>query len=200
MFNTVGPRTCARVSRENWSTPRGLVHGPESPGTAGQNRGPSDTSVSRPGQLVDPGGPWTRARGARGICLTLQDLELVPESLETAGPPAVLWTLAFVARDSWSNLLAVAHKPESPRRAGQPPGHSDMITRHPEQLVKPTGRRTMARGARAIGSTPRSFRPAPESPRTAGRSCRPSNPGHSRPGQLVNSAGHRTCDRIAQDC
>ena len=192
MFNTVGPRTCDRVSQENWSTPWGLIHGAESPGTASQNRGPSDTSVSRPGQLVDAGGPWTRARGARGSCLTLQDLELVPESPERAGRPRGPLDPSLCCPGQLVNPAGLRTQDRIPQESRLTPGHSDTTTRRPGQLVEPAGRRTMARGARAIGSTPRSFRPAPESPRTAGRSCRPSNPGHSRPGQLVNSTGHRT--------
>ena len=108
---SAGPRSCARVFRG-----------------AGRPHRPSNPSVIRPGQLVDPGGLWTWARSARGSCSTLQDLELVPESLETAGRLCGPRTLAFVARDSWSTLPAVGLEPDSPRRTGGPPGHSDTIT------------------------------------------------------------------------
>ena len=183
----VGLQTWARVARESLSTPRAFRHGPQSPGTTAGPSWPLGTGLIPLGQPVDPTGPWTRARDAR---------------------------------DSWSNPWAFGPGPQLPGRPGRPhgtsdpsvihpgdlvdpvgprtqarvrpPRHSDTITRRQGQLVEPAGGWTMARGARPIWSTPRSFGPGPESPRTAGRSCRPSNHGHSRPGQLVNSAGHRT--------
>ncbi|RKM63586.1 hypothetical protein C0215_19805, partial [Clostridioides difficile] len=51
--DTAGPRAPARVAQYRWSNPRALGPGPESPGTAGRPRGPSDTSVSPLGQLFD---------------------------------------------------------------------------------------------------------------------------------------------------
>ena len=72
-----GPRTWARVPRDRWSTPgsirltceslaqlfdtQALRHGLESPGTAGQHRGISDTGPRRQGLLVDPAGHQNRA-------------------------------------------------------------------------------------------------------------------------------------------
>ena len=152
MFNTVGPRTCARVSLENFSTPRGIVPGPESPGTAGRSCRPSDRSVSTPGQLFDPGGPWTRARGARGSCSTLQVLELIPESPETAGRHAVTQTRAGVARDIWSTLQAL-----------------ELSLSWPGQLVDTVGPRKRAQFAWDSWLTPRTPQDGPNSPRTAAR-------------------------------
>jgi len=48
--------------RDSWATPQALGAEPESPGAARRPRGPSDPSASVPGQLVDPTGPWARAR------------------------------------------------------------------------------------------------------------------------------------------
>jgi len=50
---TAGPRAPARVAQYRWSNPRALGPGPESPGTAGRPRGPSDSRVSPLAQLFD---------------------------------------------------------------------------------------------------------------------------------------------------
>ena len=59
--DTTGHRTRARVSPESWSTPRELRPKPESPRSACQHCGASDTSASSPGQLVDITDPQTLA-------------------------------------------------------------------------------------------------------------------------------------------
>ena len=59
--STQGPQTRTRVTRESWSTPRALVHRPESPWIAGRTRGTSvlGPNLSRP--LVEHGFPRTQA-------------------------------------------------------------------------------------------------------------------------------------------
>ena len=59
--STQGPQTRTRVTRQSWSTPRALVHRPESPWIAGRTCGTSvlGPNLSRP--LVEPGGPRTQA-------------------------------------------------------------------------------------------------------------------------------------------
>ena len=57
-----------------WSNPRGIGAGRETSETAGQHRGPSDTSPSHPGELIDPAGPRTCSRVARESWSTPQAL------------------------------------------------------------------------------------------------------------------------------
>ena len=175
MINTVGPRTWARVSRENWSTPRGLVHGPESPGTASRNRGPSDMSVSRPGELVDPAGPGTHSRAAK-------------ELVETAVPP----TQAGVDLHCWSTPSNLGHGPEWSGRARRFRGPSGTSASSPGHLVDPAGPCTQDRVTRDSWSTLRALAHGTESPRTAGRPCGPLDEGPSCSVQLVDTAGPRT--------
>ena len=64
-----GPWTRAGVTRDSWSTPQALGHGPESRGTAGQARRPSDPSPSHLALLVTPWafgpGPQSPRRAGR---------------------------------------------------------------------------------------------------------------------------------------
>ena len=129
LIDTTGPRPRARVPRDSWSTTDawstqlalGLKH--EWPVRAGRPRWPFETGASHLGELVDPTGPWKRARVPR-------------ESSSTEGPR----TSTRVARDSWLTPRALVHGPESPRRPGRPRGHSDLgpiRQRHRVNLVVP---------------------------------------------------------------
>ncbi len=75
----------------------------ESPGTAGRTNGSLGTGPSGPGKLVDPVGTRTPTRFAKVI-----------------GSPRGHWTLARVARDSWSTPGADRPGPESPGPTGGP--------------------------------------------------------------------------------
>ena len=101
LVDTTGPRPRARVPRDSWSTTDawstqlalGLKH--EWPVRAGRPRWPFETGASHLGELVDPTGPWKRARVPR-------------ESSSTEGPR----TSTRVARDSWLTTRALVHGPE----------------------------------------------------------------------------------------
>ena len=70
----MSPRSQAGVARDLWLTPRGIGHVPDTPWRSGRPRGPSDSSASCPGHLVDPAGPRTRARVAKDIGSTSRAL------------------------------------------------------------------------------------------------------------------------------
>ena len=61
LVNTAGTWTLAQVTWNSWWILRTLGPGPNSHGTAGQPRGPSDLGKSRLGHLVNPVGPLARA-------------------------------------------------------------------------------------------------------------------------------------------
>ena len=96
--------------------------------------------------------------------------------------PAVPWTQARVARESWSNPLALRAGPEWPRRSGGP-----------------AGPRARPRVAFGTWSTPPSLRTGPESPKTSGRTRGPWNPSASHPGLLFDPSGTRTEARVARE-
>ena len=137
-------QTRGRVTGDSLSTPRALVHGPESPGTAGltrdlgpepespgtadQPRGPSDPSAIGPGELVEPVGMQTRAR---------------------------------LAQDSWSTPRALGLKCEWPETAAPPHRLSDAIPSVQGQLIDTEGTRTWARFARDNRLTPQGVRHRP---------------------------------------
>ena len=75
-----GPRTQQRDTRDSWSTPRTLRHGPESLGTAGRPQGPSDTTARHSGQLVNTTGPKTQAPVTRDSWSTQRALGPGPKS------------------------------------------------------------------------------------------------------------------------
>ena len=95
-----GPGTWARVNRACWSTPRGLRPERNLPGmpvetachrrrgnparTGGRPRGHWNPGPGRPGYMVDPVGPATRARVARDRWWTTRALGHWPESPGTA--------------------------------------------------------------------------------------------------------------------
>ena len=87
MVDPAGDWTGERFTRESWSNPLALGHGPDWPGSAGRPRGLSDQSVSPPGQLVDPTGTRTRARVPWDIWLTPRDFRPGSESPGRAGRP-----------------------------------------------------------------------------------------------------------------
>ena len=85
LVDTVVLQTRARVTRDTWWTPLDIGHGPESPGTAGRPRRPSDLDPIPLGQLVKTKGPGTKAQVAREGWLTPQALGAGPESPGTSG-------------------------------------------------------------------------------------------------------------------
>ena len=177
----------------------------ESPSTADQPQGSSDTTPGHSGVLLDPAGNQTLARVPHDSWSTLRDLGHGPELSWTAGrihglrtrvqvaqdswstPPSV--RLARVARDIWLNTRALGHGRESAGRAGPPCGPSDTGASHPGQLVDPTGSKTLARVARDICSTPLASETELKSPGTAGRHCGKSDTSPSCLGQLVDTGG-----------
>ena len=113
--------------------------------------------------------------------------------------PAGHWALARIALDSWSNLRALGHGPESPGTAGIPPdprtqarvardscltpGPSGTVLSHPGPLVNTACHQTRR-----------------DSPRRAGKNHRPSDTGPSGTGQLVDPAEPLTQVQVTWDC
>ena len=201
MFYPTSPWTRARVKQHNWSTLRALVHDPVYPGRAGRPHGPSDTSTSSPGLVVDSVVPWTRALVGRDRVLNPRGFEPEPESPGCGGrhrrpsdPIAsrpgelvnttCLRTWAVVTLDSWSTPWDLTHGPEceSTRSDGRQCGPSDKGASRPGQLINNAGPQTLARG---IG--------------TDGRLRRPSDPSPSLPGVLVDPVGPQTGSQVARD-
>ena len=174
------------------STPRAPGPECESPGSAVRHRGPSDTGLNHPGQLVDPAGYRSQARVLWDSWSSTQDLGPGPESPRADGrhhgprdtgpsylgqlvDPAGHRTPAQIARESCSTPRALGHGPKWRGTAGRPHGPS-----------------TRARVLRDCWSTPRAHRPKRESPRSARPFRRTSDLSLSRPGQLVVCVGPRT--------
>ena len=78
LVDTVVLQTRARVTRDIWWTALDIGHGPESPGTAGRPRRPSDLDPIPLGQLVKTKGPGTEAQVAGDIWLTPGASGMVP--------------------------------------------------------------------------------------------------------------------------
>ncbi|RKM63615.1 hypothetical protein C0215_19750, partial [Clostridioides difficile] len=113
----VGPAdtgTRARVARDIWSIPWDLRHEPESPGTDGGPRGPSDTGPNRPGQLIDLAGPWPRTRVTWDRWSTLRALGPERNSPGRASRDRGHWNPGQVARDIWWIPRALGHGPGRP--------------------------------------------------------------------------------------
>ena len=182
-----------------------LGHGPETPGTAGQQRGPLDPGPSRQRLLVEPAGHRTRVRVARDSWSTQRDLGHGDDSPGRAGrprwpsdpgpshpgqlvDPKGLRTWAPVARDSWLTRRALGCKRLWPGRAGR-------TRRHLEPRQSSLDSR----------STPWALGSGPESPGTAVRPRVPSDQrrvawnrcskpwplgqGPESPGMLVETVG-----------
>ena len=168
----VGHQTLARFTRECWSKPRALGHGPEWPGTAGRHRGPShkrqspgtagrphgpsDPSAIHPGELVEPRAlghrPELPGTEGRHLGPSDQDPSCVGQQADHARSRA--W--ARVTQEGWSTPQALQPDPESPGAA--------VLT------------------SRALGT----------GPELRWRACQPrkvsgTGPGH--PGQLVDTVG-----------
>ena len=189
------------MAQESWSIPRTLGHYHESPGTAGrhcepsdtgqfawercQHRGHSDTGLIRPGQLVDPAGPRTRARVTQNCWSTPWNLRYEPESPGRAGRPCqpadmiatCLGELVDPAgprnqsRFAWDNRstpLGLVHGPVYPGTTGPHRGPLDTSVIRPGLLVDIEGPRTRTRVAHGRWLTLRALGHGPESPGTAG--------------------------------
>ena len=93
LIDPLGPNRGAGVARDIWltrgvsSTLRALRTGPEWPKTSVRPRGPSDTSSSHPGRLLDITGNLAWARVARESWSTPQSFRHRPESPGTLGGP-----------------------------------------------------------------------------------------------------------------
>ena len=170
LVDTSGPREKAQVSRDSWSIPRGLGYSPELPGRAGQNRepstltewlgtagrphSPSDTSMSHPGQLVDPAGYQTWARVAWKAGRHRGPSDQVPSHPEQLVDPAGLRALARVTQNCRSTSQALRREPESSWMAGRTRGPSDTSARRPGKLFHTAGPRAQSTVTRDSWSTP----------------------------------------------
>ena len=159
-----GPQIRARVARLRWSNPRDLGTRSESPGTAGQHREPSDTGLSRHGQLVDPAGYRSRPRVLWDSWSNLRPSDPSSSRPEERMDPA----------DPRS-------APEAPGTAGQPRRHWNQAPGRLGHLVEPPGPQAWARVSRDSWWTLRTIGPGPEWPRTAGRHRGTSGMGPSLP-------------------
>jgi len=171
------------------STPRALGPERELPGAAVRHRGPSDTGLSHPGQLVDPTGNQSRARvlwhswstpwshywsaSCPGVLVDPAGYGAGRESSGRAGLPGGPTTRARVALECWSSTQDLGPGPESPRAAGRHRGPWDTGLSYLGLLVEPAGLRTRARVARDSRSTLRARGHGPELPEMA---CRPRGP------------------------
>lgn len=197
-METAGPRTQVRVPQDT-----------------GRHQGLSDPGPSRPGQLVEHAGLWTRAQNVRDIWWNPRAIGPGPKWRGTVGRPC--WPLDLgpshagqllnpmgirarvrVAQDTWSTVgpqTRTRVAPEiwsTPRALGQGPeslGTAGRSWGHSDPIASPPGH----------WSTPKSFGPGPQSSGTAGRNRWPLDPGLKRAGYLVVPAGHRTRARVARD-
>ena len=135
LVEPAGHRALARVAQDCRSTSRALGHDPESFGTAGRPRGPSDPSTRHLGKLID-----------------------------TAGPQAQFQVSCMTMRDSCMTTRALRHGPESPWRAGRPRGHLDPSASHPGELVDPRGPGTGHESPGSVGRTRGPLDPGPSQP------------------------------------
>ena len=143
-------RTLASVARDSWSTARVIGGGREasgqqvdpaghrtqsrSPKRAGQIRGPSDTSTSRPGVLVDTAGTRTRSGISQESWWTPRFHGPKQESFVSLVDPAGHRTQAE------SCGRAVRHRSPWSKAPG-----------HPGHLFEPAGPQAWARDSRAAG-------------------------------------------------
>ena len=95
LVDIAGNQKGERLTRESWSNPRALEHGPDRPGRDARPRGHSDPSASPPGQLVDPIGTRTRAQFARDIWSTPWDFRPGLESPGRADRPREVSSLGL---------------------------------------------------------------------------------------------------------
>ena len=145
------------------STTRALGHGSLSPGSARRRHEPSDTSSSRPVELVEPAGSRTRARVIRdswsntralgiehdstGTGSTPRELGHGQKSPERDGQPVVIGNRTLVAWDIWTRPWDLGHGPEGPGTAGRHRGPSALAASCAAQMVDPAGHRTLAQVA-----------------------------------------------------
>ena len=177
-----GPWTRARVTRDNWSTPRPLGPEPESPWRVGRPR-VAWTKRESPEAGVRPRSTTGTVQSHPG------------KLVDTTGRRA--W--AQVTRDCWSTPRALGRGPESRRIVGRTRRPSDLSPSCPGHLVDYVGPQTWAGVARNTWSTQWALGPGPEAPGTDGQHHGPSGTGPSRPGQLVDPAGHQAWARGSRD-
>ena len=86
-WSTAGLRSQAGFPRDDWLTPQGFGHRPDSPGRPDRPHGPSETGPSGQRQQVDLAGLQTGARVARDSWSTSRTLRPKHVSPGTAGRP-----------------------------------------------------------------------------------------------------------------
>ena len=194
LFDPAGTGARPQVARDIWLSPQDLRHGPESPGqlvdnaghrperespgSAGGHRGPSDTSASRPGELVDIGGPRTLARDKRERFSTPRVIRTGRKSSGTAGRPRRAHDPSESRPECCSSTQDLGPGTETPGVASQHCGPRYTGPSRPGVLVDPAGPR-----------------PQPESPGRTGPPHGPTDPSASRSGELVVPAGTGTRPR-----
>ena len=180
------------------------------PGRAVQQdnpEGPSDSSASYPGQLVNTDGHRTRAQspgragrphGPSGAGLNSQGQLVEPAGHRTqsrvpgtAAGTCSHRTQARFTREYWSTPQALGHKRESPKTAGRTQGLSDPGPSHPGHLFDPLGHRALSRVSQEHRSTSRALGHEPESSGTAGRPRGPSDASGRHLGKLFYTMGPR---------
>ena len=175
-------------------TPLARGPGHDSPGRAGQPRGPSDTGQSALDSRSTPRGlgpgPWSPGTSVqnRGASDLVQNRPRL--LVDSAGPQARARSPGTDIRHPGPRSLS-----ESPWKAGGHCGPSGTALRRPGRLVDTAGLPTMYRVSRERWSTTRALGNGPESLGKAGRLLRYWDPGLSPPGQLVETRalGHE-CD------
>ena len=138
-FDSMGTTSRARISRDSWSTPRDLGHMGESPLRTGRPHGHSDPGPSRPGYLVKPTGPRTRARVPGAAVRPCDPLDHGPNCLVQLVDTAGRRTWTRVTRERRSTPWALGPVPESPWKTFLHRGASFLGPSLPGQLVEPGG-------------------------------------------------------------
>ena len=204
LVNTAGVRARARVIQDSWWIPRVIGPELESHGRSGQHHGPPDKSTRRPGELVDPTGPWTWAQGTQDRWSARQPLDTGPshpgQLVDTPGPQSRTRITGKAGRTcgpsdprpSRPGEMVDSAGPQIQARvagtAGGLRGDSEQGLSRPGELFDTAGGRTRARVFRESWSSPRELGAEPRSPGAFGRSRTTWDTFLSHPRQLVDSA------------
>ena len=116
-----GPRTLAQGAQDSWTTTQAVEPVPKTPSRTGRSRGLSYPIACHPGQLVEPTGTTTRPesprRAGRHRGPSDPGWGHPGQLVDPTGPRAR--AQVQVDRDSWTNLRALGHGPESLGAAGR---------------------------------------------------------------------------------
>ena len=185
MVDTVCTRSHARAPRDSWSTLRDIGHGPESPGTAGRHRGPSEKGPSCARQLVKPACSRTRTRVNQGAGRPRWPSDSTASHPRLLVEPAGSQTRIRDHQNYWSTPRVLGYRPKLPRTDGLHNGPLDTGPSHPGYLVDNAVHLTGVRVAWVSWSPHGTSGSGPRCPGSLVE-CGPKVPGPSLPGPLVD--------------